>query len=82
MASLKDTFSTIGGWFGDFVSLGLSLAMVFLVVDALFGVGTTGIVDNVADLVGAFTDNGLTGLMPSWSSCLYGAANRLTYGLS
>ena len=22
MASLKDTFSTIGGWFGDFVSLG------------------------------------------------------------
>ena len=63
MASLKDTFSTIGGWFGDFVSLGLSLAMVFLVVDALFGVGTTGIVDNVADLVGAFTDNGLTGLI-------------------
>ena len=51
MASLKDTFSTIGGWFGDFVSLGLSLAMVFLVVDALFGVGTTGLVDNVEEMV-------------------------------
>ena len=63
MGSLKDTFSTVSGWFGDFVSLGLSLAMVFLVVDALFGVGTTGIVDNVADLVGAFTDNGITGLV-------------------
>ena len=35
MGSLKDTFSTVSGWFGDFVSLGLSLAMVFLVVDAL-----------------------------------------------
>jgi hypothetical protein len=32
-------------------------------VDALFGPGTTGIVDNVAALVEAFTDNGLAGLI-------------------
>ena len=63
MGSLKDTFSTVSGWFGDFVSLGLSLAMVFLVVDALFGGGTSVIVDNGADLVGAFTDNVITGLV-------------------
>jgi len=62
MATLKDTFSTITGWAGDIVNLGLALALVFLIVDILFP-GTTNIVGNVADLVSEFTSEGLVGLI-------------------
>lgn len=44
------------------VALGMSLAVVFLVVDLLFP-GTTNIVGNVATLVGSFTSKGLVGLI-------------------
>ncbi len=62
MAGLKDTFSTVTGWAKDIVNLGFALALVFLVVDLLFG-DTTGIVGNVADLVASFTDEGVVGLI-------------------
>ena len=63
MFNLKDTLATITGWFGDVVKLGLSLALVFLVVDILFGVGTTDIVVNVVALVDEFTGQGIAGLI-------------------
>jgi len=44
------------------VALGMSLAVVFLVVDLLFP-GTTNIVGNVATLVDSFTSKGLIGLI-------------------
>lgn len=62
MATLKDTFTTITGWSKDIVDLGLALALVFLVVDILFGV-TTGIVANIADLIASFVDEGIVGLI-------------------
>ncbi|MBC8174666.1 MAG: hypothetical protein H8E82_03325 [Candidatus Marinimicrobia bacterium] len=62
MATLKDTFTTITGWAKDIVDLGLALALVFLVVDILFGV-TTGIVANIADLIASFVDEGIVGLI-------------------
>jgi hypothetical protein len=62
MAALKDTLATLTGWVGDIVDLGLTLALVFLVVDLLFG-PTTHIVENVAGLVRVFVDNGVVGLI-------------------
>ena len=62
MASLKDTFSTIVGWLKEIVNLGLALALVFLVVDLLFG-ETTGIVGNFSDLIASFVDEGVIGLI-------------------
>ena len=64
MANLQDTFSTITGWLKDIVNLGLSLALVFLVVDLLFGEAVgIGIVGNVADLIASFVDEGVIGLI-------------------
>lgn len=62
MATLQDTFSTITGWAKDIVNLGLTLALVFLVVDLLFA-EPIGIVGNVADLIASFVDEGVIGLI-------------------
>lgn len=62
MAALKETFSTITGWLKDIVNFGLALALVFLVVDVLFG-QTTGIVANLSDLIASFVDEGVVGLI-------------------
>ena len=60
--TFDSALSTLTGWLKGLVSLGLALAVVFLVVDVLFP-ETTNIVGNVADLVNSFTSEGLTGLI-------------------
>lgn len=60
--NLDAALGTIGGWLKSVVSLGLTLVVTFVVVDVIFP-GTTGIVGNVADLVGQFTDRGMVGLI-------------------
>ncbi|MEE9165941.1 MAG: hypothetical protein V3U24_00545 [Candidatus Neomarinimicrobiota bacterium] len=62
MASIQATFSTITGWAKEIVNLLLALALIFLAVDLLFG-ETTGIIDNVADLISSFIDWGVVGLI-------------------
>ncbi|UCH63323.1 MAG: hypothetical protein JSU77_02385 [Fidelibacterota bacterium] len=62
MASINDLFDTVVGWLKALVELGFALALVFLVVDVLFG-PLTGIVDNVAALINTFVDNGVVGLI-------------------
>jgi hypothetical protein len=59
---MDSLFRTVNGWLKAIVSLGLGLAVVFLVVDVLFP-GTTDIVANVADLVNSFTSRGIVGLV-------------------
>ncbi len=59
---MNDLFSNVIGWTKSIVELGFSLALVFLVVDVLFG-GLTGIVDNVAALIDSFVGNGVVGLI-------------------
>ena len=59
---LDAALGTIGGWLKSVVSLGLTLVVTIVVVDVIFP-GTTGIVGNVADLVGQFTDRGMVGLI-------------------
>ena len=59
---MESLFSTVNGWLKAIVSLGLGLALVFLVVDVLFP-NQTDIVANVADLVSSFTSRGIVGLV-------------------
>jgi hypothetical protein len=59
---MDSLFRTVNGWLKAIVSLGLGLAVVFLVVDVLFP-GTTNIVENVASVVNSFVDQGIVGLV-------------------
>ena len=59
---MDSLFRTVNGWLKAIVSLGLGLAVVFLVVDVLFP-NQTDIVANVADLVNSFTSRGIVGLV-------------------
>ena len=60
--SIDSTLGSVSSALKGIVSLGLSLAVVFLIVDVLVP-GTTNIVSNVAALVTSFTDQGIVGLI-------------------
>ncbi|MBU4344763.1 MAG: hypothetical protein KKC73_05015 [Proteobacteria bacterium] len=62
MATLRETFGSINGWVKDIVEIGLSLALVFLVVDLLFG-PVTKIVQNLSGLINSFVGQGVVGLI-------------------
>lgn len=62
MANVTELFDTVGSWLKALVNLGFALALVFLIIDVLFG-QTIGIVDNVAALINTFVDNGVVGLI-------------------
>lgn len=62
MATLKETFGSISAWIIDIVEIGLSLALVFLVIDLLFG-PKTWIVTNLSDLINSFVSQGVVGLI-------------------
>ena len=59
---MDSLFRTVNDWLKAIVSLGLGLALVFLVVDVLFP-NQTDIVANVADLISSFTSRGIVGLI-------------------
>ncbi|MBL4762713.1 MAG: hypothetical protein JKY93_08445 [Gammaproteobacteria bacterium] len=60
--TINETFGTISTTLKGVLALGISLMVVFLVVDVLFP-GTTNIVNNVAGLVNTFIGHGLVGLI-------------------
>ena len=62
MAGIDSVLKSASGWLKAIVEFGLSLIVVLLVVDIIFG-QTTGIVDNVSALVTSFTGNGIVGLI-------------------
>lgn len=62
MATLRETFASINGWVKDIIEIGLSLALVFLVVDLLFG-PVTKIVQNLSGLINSFVGQGVVGLI-------------------
>ena len=62
MAGIDSVLKSASGYAKSFVEFGLSLVVVLLVVDIIFG-QTTGIVANVSTLVTAFTGNGIVGLI-------------------
>lgn len=62
MASIKGTFDTISGLVGTITDLALRLIAALVVVDVLFP-GTTGIIENIGQLLDQFGENGLGGLV-------------------
>ena len=60
--NINDSLNTITSALKGVVGLGMTLAVVALVVDLLFP-NTTNIVANVSGLVTSFTSQGLTGLI-------------------
>jgi len=63
MAGISDVLSTITGWMKDLVNLGLAIVLVLLLVEVLFGTGTTDIVSNIAEFIYSFLDEGVVGLI-------------------
>ena len=59
---MNDLLKNVVGWTKGIVEFGFSLALVFLVVDVLFG-QPIGIVDNVAALINTFVGNGVVGII-------------------
>lgn len=59
---MNDLLNNVVGWTKGIIEFGFSLALVFLVVDVLFG-QPIGIVDNVASLIDTFVSNGVVGLI-------------------
>ena len=62
MANVNELIDTIGDWLKALVNPGITLALVILIIDVLFG-QPIGIVDNVAELINTFADNGVVGLI-------------------
>ena len=61
MAGLKDVLDTVIGWLKALIDLGLSLIVVFLLIDVLFRTGL--VIDNVGDIVASFAEHGVVGLI-------------------
>lgn len=60
--NINDSLTSVTSVLKGVMSLGMSLAATFLIVDLLFP-GTTQIVNNVAGLVNSFIGHGLVGLI-------------------
>jgi hypothetical protein len=62
MAGLREVLGNLNDWIKEIVNVGLGIALIFLVVDILFGT-TTGIVGNLSELIKSFTTQGIVGLI-------------------
>ena len=61
MAGVKETIDDVSEWLKSIIEFGLSIIMVFVVIDILFG--TTVIIGNINDIVASFADKGVVGLI-------------------
>ena len=61
MAGVKETIEDVSGWLKSIIEFGLSIIMVFVVIDILFG--TTMIIGNINAIVASFADKGVVGLI-------------------
>ena len=59
---IRNALQAISGWGKEVVDFGVAVIMVGVVVDILFP-GTTGVVDNIADLVGDISSQGVAGII-------------------
>lgn len=59
---IRNALQSISGWGKEIVDFGVAVIMVGVVVDILFP-GTTGVIDNIADLVGNISSQGVAGVI-------------------
>lgn len=62
MASLRDTLQKTTGWLREIFDFGIALVLLFVVIDILFP-GTTGVVENIGEIVSSFAAEGVVGLI-------------------
>lgn len=62
MTSFKEILRSINEWLKVIIEFGLSVLLVFIIIDILFP-GTTGVVNNVGEIVGGFAREGVVGLI-------------------
>jgi hypothetical protein len=62
MATVKTVFGTIKDLAGSIVEMLLALALIFLVIDILFG-AQTDIVANLVTVINSFVSEGIIGLI-------------------
>lgn len=62
MASLREVLQTTTGWLREILNFGIALILLFVVIDILFP-GTTGVIENVGEIVGSFAREGVVGLI-------------------
>lgn len=62
MASIKGAIATLGGYASSLTDFGIKIIVALLVVDILFP-NSSGITENIGEMVGQFGDNGLAGLI-------------------
>ena len=59
---IRNALQAISGWGKEVVDFGVAVIMVGVVVDILFP-GTTCVIDNIADLIGDFSSQGVAGII-------------------
>lgn len=62
MATLRDTLRTTSGWMKEIFEFGVALILLFVVIDILFP-GTTGVVNNIGEIVSNLASEGIVGLI-------------------
>ena len=62
MVPINDTIQSVTGYLRSITDLGIAFVMTFVVIDVLFP-GTTGLVANIGEIVGQFSQQGLVGLI-------------------
>ena len=62
MADVKNAIASVDGWLKTITEFLLSVIFAFVVLDILFP-GTTGVINNINEIVSSFADGGVTGLI-------------------
>ena len=62
MSSIKETMSSISSWLKSITELGVAIILAAVLLDILFP-GATGVVGNIGEIVGQFSEQGLVGLI-------------------
>lgn len=62
METFRDTLKSISGWAKELFDFGVSLVLIFVLIDILFP-GTTGVVKNIGEIVASFSKEGVVGLI-------------------
>lgn len=62
MRTFKEILQTATGWLKDIIEFGIALILIFVLIDILFP-GTTGLVNNIGEIVGSFAKEGVVGLI-------------------
>ena len=60
---MKAILQNVTGWLKDIAHFGVTLVVIFVMIDILFPGNTTGVVSNVGAVVANFSENGIVGLI-------------------